>query len=396
VFQKLVSRNDDLRRLHEKGYAIGFDTNNCLIVRDVSYLDSALNLQRGAIVSKLAFVDKEVVCQDDHQVYFAGEMPHGLDGNPIPNFGGGPCQIHLSAENADVVVKRSFSNKPRINGVLTGYPDFFAKIESYVNQICEPAIVKYGRTATPLTYQARTGLTADPVFKFPDTLSSRANISDLRDKFKDEVVAIIGVGGTGGYLLDLLVKTPVKEIRIFDLDDFHVHNAYRSPGKLEEQELGKPKADVYLGRYENFRHGLKAYKLHVGADTVGEFAGVTFAFVSVDKGSSRSGIFDVLIAQKIPFIDVGMGLKRKDDPLTGMLRVTYYPVERAEEIRAKGYAEMSDPADNLYRTNIQIGELNAMNACLAVVKYKEVRGFYGNDEPRDNYLFDVSDMKVAT
>ena len=107
-------------------------------------------------------------------------------------------------------------------------------------------------------------------------------------------------------------------------------------------------------------------------------------------------MFDVLIAGKIPFIDVGMGLKRKGDPLSGMLRVTYYPVDRAEEVRAKGYAEMSDLADNLYRTNIQIGELNALNACLAVVKYKEVRGFYGNNEPMDNYLFDVSDMKVAS
>ncbi|MBI2512225.1 MAG: ThiF family adenylyltransferase [Opitutae bacterium] len=393
MFQKLVSRNEDLRRLYEKGYAIGFDTNNCLIVRDVFYLDGTLALRRGAIVAKLVFVDKEAVRQDDHQVYFAGEMPHGLDGKPIPNFGGGPCQVHLSAENTDVVVQRSFSNKPKKTGA---YANFFEKIESYVDQIAGPAMAKFGRDASPLTHKANTGLPPDPIFKFPDTLSSRAGISDLREIFKDEVVAIIGVGGTGAYLLDLLVKTPVKEIRFFDLDDFHVHNAYRSPGRLEEHELGKPKTEVYLRRYEGFRHGLTARQLHVGSDSAAELAGVTFAFVSVDKGSSRSAIFDVLIAGKIPFIDVGMGLKRKGDPLSGMLRVTYYPVDRAEEVRAKGYAEMSDPADNLYRTNIQIGELNALNACLAVVKYKEVRGFYGNNEPMDNYLFDVSDMKIAS
>lgn len=392
MFQKLVSHNDDLRRLHEKGYAIGFDTNNCLIVRDVFYLDNALNLQRGAIVAKLLFIDKEVAKQDDHQVYFAGGMPHGLDGKELPNFGGGPFRIHLSPENADVVVERSFSNKPKKTG---RYADFFEKIESYVDQISGPAISKFDRAASPLTFKANTGFPPDPVFKFPDTLSSRANISDLRAKFENEVIAIIGVGGTGGYLLDLLAKTPVKEIRIFDLDDFHVHNAYRSPGKLEEPELGKSKVDVYYTRYEGFRYGITAHKLHVGSDSAVELSGVTFAFVSVDKGSSRSEIFDVLMANQIPFIDVGMGLKRKGEPLTGMLRVTYYPTERANEVRDKGYAEMSDPADNLYRTNIQIGELNALNACLAVVKYKEVRGFYGNDEPKDNYLFDVSDMKVV-
>ena len=34
--QTLVSRNDDLRRLVEKGYAVGFDSNY-LIVRDIPY-----------------------------------------------------------------------------------------------------------------------------------------------------------------------------------------------------------------------------------------------------------------------------------------------------------------------------------------------------------------------
>lgn len=57
-------------------------------------------------------------------------------------------------------------------------------------------------------------------------------------------MAVIGTGGTGGYVLDFLVKTPVREIRAFDFDLFHVHNAFRSPGRLEESELGKPKVDV--------------------------------------------------------------------------------------------------------------------------------------------------------
>ena len=51
---------------------------------------------------------------------------------------------------------------------------------------------------------------------FQDTLTSRAEITDLSAKFKDDVVAVIGLGGTGAYVLDFLVKTPVKEIRAFD------------------------------------------------------------------------------------------------------------------------------------------------------------------------------------
>jgi tRNA A37 threonylcarbamoyladenosine dehydratase len=48
----------------------------------------------------------------------------------------------------------------------------------------------------------------DSVFKLHDTLTSRAEIGDLAAVFKDEVVAIIGLGGTGSYLLDFMAKTP--------------------------------------------------------------------------------------------------------------------------------------------------------------------------------------------
>jgi hypothetical protein len=71
---------------------------------------------------------------------------------------------------------------------------------------------------------------------------------DLSAKFVNDVVAVIGLGGTGAYVLDFLVKTPVREIRAFDPDVFHVHNVFRSTGRLDESELGKPKTDVYGGR----------------------------------------------------------------------------------------------------------------------------------------------------
>ena len=74
-----------------------------------------------------------------------------------------------------------------------------------------------------------------------DTLTSRSEIGELSSKLEQEKIAIIGLGGTGAYLLDFLVKTPVKEIRAFDGDWYHVHNAFRSPGKLEEKEVGKKK-----------------------------------------------------------------------------------------------------------------------------------------------------------
>jgi hypothetical protein len=388
VFHQLLSHNQDLRRLVDKGYAVAVDSGY-LVIRDIPYLDAQRQLQWGAFVAKLEFIDKLTVRQDDHQIWFAGSVPHGLDSQPIPNLGGGPTSLPLGEGSQDVVVQRRFSNKPTATGKFT---DFFEKIESYLTIISGPAMELHN--ANPYTFRTKETMPAS-VFKIHDTLTSRAEITDLAAKFAEDVVAVIGLGGTGAYVLEFLVRTPVKEIRGFDLDVFHVHNVFRSPGRLDESELGKPKAYVYQGRYESFRHGLKLESKFIDASSAAELEGVTFAFVCVDKGSSRSQIFDVLIAKKIPFIDVGMGLDRKRGPINGMMRATYYSVETAEVLREKGLAEMSDLPDDIYRTNIQIGEINALNACLAVIRFKQLRGFYFAEVPYYHLLLEIGDLKVV-
>jgi hypothetical protein len=296
----------------------------------------------------------------------------------------------LSEASRDVVVERSFSNKPKATGK---FRDFFEKIQSYVGIISGPAMELHG--VTPYTFRVVQEVASDSVFKFHDTLTSRAEITDLSAKFENDIVAVIGLGGTGAYTLDFLVKTPVREIRAFDLDAFHVHNGFRSPGRLDPAELGKPKTEVYFQRYENFRKGLSTTPKLVDASCIDDLKGVTFAFVCVDKGSARAGIFELLISMGIPFIDVGMGLNRKHGSLNGMLRTTYYPPDHAQALRDKGLAELADAPDDLYRTNIQIAELNALNACLAVIRFKQVRGFYFEELPYQHLLFGIGDLRIA-
>jgi len=388
VFHQLVNHNDDLRRLLEKGYAVAIDSGY-LIVRDIPYLDDRKQLQWAAFVAKLEFVDKLTVKQDDHQIWFSGPVPYGLDGKPIPNLGGGPTTLALGEASKDIVVQRRFSNKPKATGK---FADFFEKIESYLTVISGPAMELYN--ANPCTFRTDQKM-SDSAFKFHDTLTSRAEITDLSAKFGSDVVAVIGLGGTGACVLDFLVKTPVREIRAFDFDFFHVHNAFRSPGRLEEGELGKPKADVYSGRYDNFRHGLKVERRLIDSSSGADLDGVTFAFVCVDKGSARSKIFDLLISKGIAFIDVGVGLDRKRGSINGMIRATYYSKENAQRVRDKGLAEMSDEPDDIYRTNIQIGEINALNACLAVIRFKQLRGFYFEETPYYHSLLEIGDLKVV-
>jgi hypothetical protein len=381
---ELANHNDDIRRLLERGYALRVDGPH-LVVRDIPYLDSQLALQSGAIVTKLEFIDRVRVKQDNHQVYFAGSAPYGLNGQPIPNLGDSPATITLN--KTDEVVQRSFSNKP-----VAGFSDFFDKIEHYVRVISGPAMERYG--ADPMTFRVDPEEVVGSVFKFQDTLSSRAEIGDLAALFKDEIVAIVGLGGTGSYVLDFMVKTPVKEIRAFDGDIYHVHNAFRSPGNLDEGTLGKRKAEACRLRYENFRYGLVVHQKYVDSSSTSDFDGVTFAFVCVDKGSSRAGIFDLLMGLGIPFIDVGMGLDRKRGPLSGLVRSTYYAADTAAKVREMQLAEMVDDPDDIYQRNIQIAELNALNASLAVLRYKQLRGFYVDDGAPYHMLVGVSNLRV--
>jgi hypothetical protein len=386
VLIELANHNDDIRRLLNKGYALRIDGAH-LVVRDIAYLNEKQSLQVGAIVAKLEFIDKYRVKQVDHQIYFAGSSPYGLNGQPIPNLGGGPSTIELN--KTDVVVQRSFSNKPE-----GGFANFFDKVEHYVRVIAAPAIEMYG--ANPFTFGVDTDATGDSVFKFRDTLTSRAEIGDLAAKFKDEVVAIIGLGGTGSYLLDFLVKTPVKEIRAFDGDFYHVHNAFRSPGRLDESELGKSKSEIYRMRYQNFREGLTIERRYIDRSSVDDFDGVTFAFVCVDKGSARAEIFDLLIDLHIPFIDVGLGLNRKQGALCGTIRATYYALDNATNVRDMNLAEMADDPDDIYRRNVQIAELNALNASIAMIRYKQLRGFYVDDTAAFHLLMGVENLRMFT
>ena len=320
----LVSHNPDIGRLVEKGYAVAFDDLPYLIVRDICYLDSERTASDRRYRFQVCRCRSGRIVQEDHQIFFAGSIPHDENGKAIPNLGGGPTTLALSEKSKDVVVQRSFSNKPVRDGQKVDFKDFFEKIDSYTTIISGPPTIAGG---DPVRFRVVDNGPPDSPYKVRDTLTSRAEIGDLSAKFKNDIVAVIGVGGTGSYLLDFLVKTPVKEIRAFDPDRFFVHNAFRSPGRLDIEEIGKFKAEIYQARYDSFRYRLSVMPKYIDASCSGDLDGVTFAFVCVDKGSSRAGIFDLLISKGIPFIDVGMGLDRKQGPIDGMLRVNYYPPE---------------------------------------------------------------------
>lgn len=389
MYQKILSHNEDLKKLKAEGYALDFTTDRgYLIVRDIPYLNNAGELHSGIILAQMISVDKtDKFKQLDHQVVFIGSTPHGLNEQPIPGLHPRPFKPFDIGDQYKDMVKNTWqqlSNKP-LGG---GYKDFYDKILSYVTIISGPAMKKY-QNATYKTYgeplNVNPGLSP---FQIPDILSTRTCTSDLSEKFKNDVIAIIGLGGTGSYVLDFIAKTPVKEIRLFDSDIFEKHTLFRSPGKFSDEEIEKYKVDVYKSRYQNIKTGIDVYTKPVDASAKDDLKGITFAFVCVDNKSARAEISDLLISLGIPFIDTGIGMNRcANGSLLGSARTTYLSTDVNQIAENKKFLHLdvdNNEGKNLYKTDIQIAEVNALNACMAVIRYKQSKGYYYED-PSPSY-----------
>jgi hypothetical protein len=162
------------------------------------------------------------------------------------------------------------------------------------------------------------------VFRYPNMATTRAGIGAATARLLAHRVAIIGLGGTGTYILDLLAKTPILEIHLYDGDDFALHNAFRAPGAPRDDELTNPKKMDWLGGiYDRMRTGIVRHPYYVRAEHLPEFAGFDFVFVAIDDGAARKIILAGLMAMKIPFIDVGIDIAiGLDGGRRGMCRFT--------------------------------------------------------------------------
>lgn len=109
-----------------------------------------------------------------------------------------------------------------------------------------------------------------------------------------------------------------------------------------------------------------------------------FVFICVDKPEARKIIIDALHRLGIPFIDVGMHMQAsKDDRLMGQCRATLStPTENDHIAGCVSFQEAR--TNDIYASDIQVAELNAISATLAVIKWKKLLTFYV-DDMREHY-----------
>ena len=372
--RSLINRNPDLKALADDGYEIDIVSGH-LVIYNIPYVNSDRQVKRGTLVSVLDLAGDVTTHPKSHVALFAGECPCDREGHELARIMHGNERKVISD---DLVVDHSFSSKPREGSSKVSYSNYHQKMTTYVNIISSHAEA-IDPNATARTRRVIESSDPDSVFKYIDTASSRAGITAASSKLKLNRIAIVGLGGTGSYILDLVAKTPVREIHVFDGDDFLQHNAFRSPGAASVEELRAIPRKVchHAARYGHMRGGIVEHDFHIDASNVDVLEGMNFVFLSVDNGDVKRPIIEKLEDLGIPFIDVGMGIELVDDQLLGIVQVTASTREKRDHVRGKKRIGLSrGDGDGVYSQNIQIAELNALNAALAVIKWKKFFGFY--------------------
>jgi hypothetical protein len=381
----LVARSDDLSRLIEDEYDIEIRDGN-LLVHHVPYVNSAGEVEYGTLVSDLSTNGDRTIQPGRHEVWVVGSVPHDHQGKEVSfiadrdrlDYGGGLeacCRLSLKPGGRMPV-------------------DYYEKISNYVR-----VLSGYARAidagATHKNYPVRATSPDESLFRYHDAATSRSGLSAVTGKLRLERVAIVGLGGTGSYILDQVAKTPVREIHLYDDNTLYAHNSFRAPGAaaLDELKAEPSKVDYFFRKYDVLHRGIVPHEMKVDEANIAELQTMTFVFLTMDAGSAKRAIVEHLAAWAIPFVDCGMGLHRQNNSLRGTVRTTAGVPGRFDHLDRR--ISYTDVAADEYDMNIQTADLNMLNAALAVIKWKKIFGYYVDSRHELNNLFNVAGARLV-
>lgn len=384
--QELISHSPDLKKLRDEGYEIEIRSGYAL-VHHVPYVNSNSEVKFGTLISTLSLAGNQTTKPDNHVIYFRGDHPCNKNGSILTGIQHNSCEQVLGD---GIISNHSFSNKP-----ASGYENYYEKFTRYIEMIMAPAY------SVDQTVAARTYITSqhadNSVFNYYDTNSSRANIDVITEKLKHQKIGIVGLGGTGSYILDLISKTPVTEIHLFDGDVFLQHNAFRAPGapSIEELREKKLKTEYLQAIYSNMHKSIISHNNYIDETNIHDILTLDFIFICIDDGVSKRVIIEELVKSDKSFIDVGVGIEIINESLIGDIRVTTSTPGNRDHLLKR--ISFTNAEKDEYSTNIQIADLNALNAVMAVIKWKKINGFYQDiyKEVHTTYTINTGDLNNA-
>ena len=217
---------------------------------------------------------------------------------------------------------------------------------------------------------------------------------DLPSKLSRERVAIVGVGGTGSHILDFICRMPVEEIHLFDGDILKEKNVSRSPGVVkvsDDHDKIQYKADLYAARYSSVNPKIQGTAEYIDDKNVEQLARYTTIFLSIDGGRIKRRILEICKEYEIVLVNVGMGVfKGQNHQLSGLVGVTLCLPNGQDHVEhCFDIDEPSRLADNH-----QTIELNALNAALAVIRWKKHIGIYADDKHKLDMCYSIANNVI--
>ena len=319
----------------------------------------------------------------DGRVYYA-------NGNPIESYIGGDGKSW-----SNISIKKGAQGSPEEDGSASDLIHRYAKqIVGAVSAAGHSEIVSFDKQGP---------------FKIPNTFEARAAIGPVQDRIRDERIAIIGLGGTGAYVLDLIVKTPVMEIHLLDSDNVKWHNFMRAPGAPTAEEIEScrkahlNKVDYYHSKYASLREGIYSHVVRVDSTSMlNQFLSahpIDFAFVCIDQltdsdSPRQDAVYSALSEANVPFIDSGVSITVEERSVRGSVTTSTY---------AAGSLEWRDAIPNArvegnipgYR-NIQLPEVNALAASLAVMEWRRCTEQYASESASFLHKFRLETPRIVT
>jgi hypothetical protein len=384
---ELASHNPFIKDLDELGYQVDF-VGGYLVICGLPYLDQEGGLKHGDWVSPLDLNGAVIDVPKNHQAWWRGGRPHDQSKREM-RLGGGAHRVTVAP---DFVTDYSFSFKLQESGENRSYRSFEEKAQTYLDAITAPALAAYP-DATPFRgIEIKAAAQGSPL-RFPDTMSASYNINDVSSLLRGKKVAIIGLGGTGSYILDFLARTHLELIALFDDDKVHVHTIFRMPGFIP-RAIGGFKVEALAQQYGQWHAGLDPVPERITPENIGRLSDFDFVFVSVDDGPARLNIVDWLSAKGIAYVDCGMGLDRSSVGLSGFVRITGTDRKAFENNVNTPYLPTENAKNDEYRKQAQIAELNALNAAMAVIRFKQHFKLFDRLDEASWYIFDSAMLEI--
>ncbi len=378
-----------IKQLKSEGYNVATADDSVFIAWDIPYLNKDGCTRRGILAFPIEKNNGNWIPAVDHTAYFKGEIPCNLKKEQLPWIVGINENWNI-AGGVGIAKIRMSCKKTHSDSTISTYKDIADKLKNYI-RIIETYAKRNNPSISAQTFGDPPDLIPVGPFLYPDSASSRNGIGNMNEPFLNKKIGIIGLGGTGAYILDLIAKTHVEEIHLYDFDIFDAHNAFRAPGaaSIGEIEQGDSKVNRYFSIYSKFRKGIIPHLINISNDEQDDIKFLDFVFVSVDHDIARNEIIKLLENNNTPYIDVGMFAHLSGNSkiiLSSRTRTSFWYPSIPKKIYYN--KKINRDKDDDYSSNIQIAELNALNAAFAVIKWKKFMNYYHDFEKETMSIYD--------